>query len=173
MKITATELMKQLKFIQEEITTIHQDDNNKSYVLVEKVTDDNNRSKLVPLYAEEYNFLNNRNRINSLYIEERKIRNLLSIFNTKTLVIGYDFNINEGLVRLAQLKEEIKVLTNLARKSQYESTTNYRNNEVIIYKVSYDIDEAKNYLRKAQKEMSALQVAIDKTNLNSQIDIED
>lgn len=172
MKITATELMKQLKFIQEEITTIHQDDNNKSYVLVEKVTDDNNRSKLVPLYAEEYNFLNNRNRINSLYIEERKIRNLLSIFNTKTLVIGYDFNINEGLVRLAQLKEEIKVLTNLARKSQYESTTNYRNNEVIIYKVSYDIDEAKNYLRKAQKEMSALQVAIDKTNLNSQIEVE-
>lgn len=173
MKITATELMKQLKFIQEEITTIHQDDNNKSYVLVEKVTDDNNKSKLVPLYAEEYNFLNNRNRINDLYLEERKIRNLLSIFNTKTLVIGYDFNINEGLVRLAQLKEEIKVLTNLARKSQYESTTNYRNNEVIIYKVSYDIDEAKNYLRKAQKEMSALQVAIDKTNLNSQIDIED
>lgn len=173
MKITATELMKQLKFIQEEIATIHQDDNNKSYVLVEKVTDDNNKSKLVPLYAEEYNFLNNRNRINDLYLEERKIRNLLSIFNTKTLVIGYDFNINEGLVRLAQLKEEIKVLTNLARKSQYESTTNYRNNEVIIYKVSYDIDEAKNYLRKAQKEMSALQVAIDKTNLNSQIDIED
>ena len=172
MKITATELMKQLKFIQEEIATIHQDDNNKSYVLVEKVTDDNNKSKLVPLYAEEYNFLNNRNRINDLYLEERKIRNLLSIFNTKTLVIGYDFNINEGLVRLAQLKEEIKVLTNLARKSQYESTTNYRNNEVIIYKVSYDIDEAKNYLRKAQKEMSALQVAIDKTNLNSQIEIE-
>lgn len=172
MKITATELMKQLKFIQEEIATIHQDDNNKSYVLVEKVTDDNNKSKLVPLYAEEYNFLNNRNRINDLYLEERKIRNLLSIFNTKTLVIGYDFNINEGLVRLAQLKEEIKVLTNLARKSQYESTTNYRNNEVIIYKVSYDIDEAKNYLRKAQKEMSALQVAIDKTNLNSQIEVE-
>lgn len=172
MKITATELMKQLKFIQEEIATIHQDDNNKSYVLVEKVTDDNNKSKLVPLYAEEYNFLNNRNRINDLYLEERKIRNLLSIFNTKTLVIGYDFNINEGLVRLAQLKEEIKVLTNLARKSQYESTTNYRNNEVIIYKVSYNIDEAKNYLRKAQKEMSALQVAIDKTNLNSQIEIE-
>ena len=172
MKITATELMKQLKFIQEEIATIHQDDNNKSYVLVEKVTDDNNKSKLVPLYAEEYNFLNNRNRINDLYLEERKIRNLLSIFNTKTLVIGYDFNINEGLVRLAQLKEEIKVLTNLARKSQYESTTNYRNNEVIIYKVSYDIDEAKNYLRKVQKEMSALQVAIDKTNLNSQIEVE-
>ncbi len=172
MKITATELMKQLKFIQEEISTIHQDDNNKSYVLVEKVTDDNNKSKLVPLYAEEYNFLNNRNRINDLYLEERKIRNLLSIFNTKTLVIGYDFNINEGLVRLAQLKEEIKVLTNLARKSQYESTTNYRNNEVIIYKVSYNIDEAKNYLRKAQKEMSALQVAIDKTNLNSQIEVE-
>lgn len=173
MKITATELMKQLKFIQDEIATIHQDDNNKSYVLVEKVTDDNNKSTLVPLYAEDYNFLNNRNRINSLYEEERKIRNSLSIFNTKTLVIGYGFNINEGFVRLVQLKEEIKVLTNLARKSQYESTTNYRNNEVTIYKVSYDIDEAKNYLRRAQKELSALQVAIDKTNLNSQIDIED
>ena len=85
MKITATELMKQLKFIQEEIAEIHQDDNNKSSVLVEKVTDDNNKSKLVPLYAEEYDFLNNRKRIDSLYEEERKIRNLLSIFNTKTL----------------------------------------------------------------------------------------
>ena len=168
MKVTATELMKQLKFIEEEINEIHRDDEEKSTVLVEKV-----QASLVPVYAEEYDFAANRSRIKELHSEERRIRNALSVFNNKTLVTGFNFFIQEGLVRIAELKGEIRVLTNLAKRSQFTSSTNYRNNEVSIYKASYSVEDAKKALRDAQRELSALQVAVDKTNLNSEIEVED
>lgn len=171
MKVTATELMKQLKFIEEEINEIHHDDEEKSTVLVEKHNDGNFKSSLVPVYEEEYDFFANRNRIKELHEEERKIRNILSVFNSSTLVDGFDFTISEGLVRITELKSEIKVLTNLAKKKQFSSSNNYLNNEVIIYKASYSIDDAKKVLRASQRELSALQVAIDKTNLNSEIEM--
>lgn len=172
MKVTATELMKQLKYIEEEINDIHRNDEEKSMVLVEKATDTDGKTILVPVYVEEYDFAINRSRIKELHKEERKIRNVLSAFNSKTLVNGFDFTINEGLVRITELRSEIKVLTNLAKKSPFTSSTNYRNNEVIIYKASYSIDDAKKALRTSQRELSALQVAIDKSNLNSEIEIE-
>ena len=108
-------------------------------------------------------------KVKELFDEERKIKNVLNTFNNNTLVDGYDFNINEGLVRLAELKKEISTLTILAKKTQFFSTTNY-NREVSVYKSCYNIEDAKNILKETQRELSALQVAIDKTNLNSSIE---
>lgn len=169
MKITATELMKQLKFVVEEINEIHDDDEAKSLVIVEKHTDFDGNTVLVPICAEEYDFAANRSRIEELHKEERKIRNVLSAFNNRTLVCGFDFTIGEGLVRIMELKGEIKVLSNLAKKSKY-TTFNF-GSETTIYKSCYSIDKARTALKASQRELSALQVAIDKTNLNSEIEI--
>ena len=167
MKVTATELMKQLKFITEEISDVHRTDGEKSKVLMKKEND----NTLVPAYSLEYDFLNNRKRINELFKEERRIKNILSKFNCNTLVQGFDFSINEGLIRIGELKDEIRILSILAKKNEYSSSIS-SNNDVSIFKVTYNIEDAKNALRSAQRELSALQVAIDKTNLNSEIEID-
>lgn len=172
MKVTSTELMKQLKYIEEEINDIHLNDEQDCTVLAEKITDDAGKTVIVPVYASDYDFALNRKRIKELHEEERKIRNVLNTFNNKTLVCGYNFTISEGLVRIAELKGEIRVLTKLSKKGEYSYTTSYRNNEATIYKTTYSVEDAKKALRQAQKELSALQVAIDKTNLNSEINID-
>lgn len=170
MKITATELMKKLKFIEEELNDIYSDDKTNSTVLMEKKTGNDGKTIYDPAFANEYDFASNRKKVKELFNEERKIKNVLNTFNNNTLVDGYDFNINEGLVRLAELKKEISTLTILAKKTQFFSSSPNYNSEISVYKSCYNIEDAKNILKETQRELSALQVAIDKTNLNSSIE---
>ena len=94
---------------------------------------------------------------------------MLNDFNTKTKVIGYDFNINEGLVRLAQLKEEVRHLTAMLNKGRYYRD-NYRTETTMA---AYNYEIARATLRELQQKLSAIQVAIDKTNLNSVVEYVD
>lgn len=168
MKTSATELMKKLKYIEQEIDDIHRNDEQESYVPVERSNEDG-RVKYVPAYESTYNFLNNRRRIGELYKEEAKIKKVLNEYNQKTKVSGYSFNINEGLIRLGQLKSEVKTLTNLSKHGLF-IRDGYREG---VRKATFEYDEVKEELRKAQKELSALQVAVDRTNLFSEIEYQD
>jgi len=169
MKYSATELMKKLKYIQEEINSIHREDENKSYVPAEK-NRDSGVARYSPLIDSDYDFMENRNRVKELHDEELKIRRVLNKFNHMTLVNGYPFTLNEGLIRLAQVKGEVTALTNMTKRGQYVHDA-YNRDSVCM--AVYNLDEAKEALKTAQRELSALQVAIDKTNLNSEIEYED
>ena len=169
MKISATELMKKLKYLEEEINAIYRDDAESSYVPVDKVLTEDGTRKIVPLYEITYDFEENRKRIEELNKQEVKIRRVLNDFNTKTKVIGYDFNINEGLVRLAQLKEEVRHLTAMLNKGRYYRD-NYRTETTMA---AYNYEIARATLRELQQKLSAIQVAIDKTNLNSVVEYVD
>ena len=163
---TATELMKRLKFIEQDITNVHASDEKDSYVPVVESIDKDGHKSLSPAYDVIYDFMGNREKIKELHKEELKIRKILNEFNQRTLVDGYDITISEGLVRLGQLKKEVSVLTSIIRKGRFIQDT-YREG---IRKATYDDVMAKDELRKAQRELSALQVAIDRTNLTVKIE---
>ena len=167
MKLSATELMKRLKFIEEEINDIHHEDEDKSYVPVTETKVDG-KTTLVPLYETGYNFEANRARIKELHEEEREIKRLLNKFNNETNVIGYDFTVAEGLVRIAELKGEVRVLTNITKGDRY-SYDRYNRGASSLTGVAFDLQKAKEILKGYQRELSALQVAVDRTNLNSSI----
>ena len=166
MKTTATELMKKLKYIEQEISDIHQNDEKDSYVPIIENTDKDGHKTLTPAYEVIYDFMGNREKIKELYKEELDIKKVLNEFNQRTLIDGYNLTISEGLVKLGQLKSEVTVLTNITRRGKYIQDS-YREG---IRKATYDDKLVKDELRKAQHELSALQVAIDRTNLTIQID---
>lgn len=167
MKASATELMKRLKYIENELDDIHtSDENNSSVPVVETVID--KQTKLAELYESTYNFDENRARVQELFQEEREIKKLLNKFNNETLVEGYDFTVAEGLVRIAQLKSEIKVITSITRNGEYFRPDRYSSGGV--KKSVFDIKAAKETLKEYQRALSALQVAVDRTNLNSTIE---
>ena len=168
MRTTATELMKKLKYIEQEIADIHRSDEQEAYVPVERSMEDH-QVKYVPAYQPTYDFLGNRDKIAELYKEEISIKKVLSDFNQKTIVSGYPFNINDALIRLGQLKSEVKALTNLNKTGLFTRET-YREG---LRMATFKPDEVKEQLRKAQKELSALQVAVDRTNLFSEIEYQD
>lgn len=167
MQISATELMKKLKYIEEEINAIHQQDEEKSFVPVAESREDG-VSTLVPLYPSNYDLEENRNRVRNLHEEERRIKKVLNEFNNSQKVSGYDFTIAEGLVRIAELRGEIRVLTNMTKSGAY-AYDRYRSASSSLTKAMFDINMAKEYLRHYQRELSSLQVAVDKTNLTSSI----
>ena len=167
MKSSATELMKRLKYIENELDDIHTSDEiNSSVPVVETVID--KQTKLTELYESTYNFDENRKRAEELFQEEREIKMLLNKFNNETLVEGYDFTLSEGLVRIAQLKSEIRVITSITKNGEYFRPDRYGSSGV--KKSVFDIKAAKETLKEYQRELSALQVAVDKTNLNSTIE---
>ena len=163
---TATELMKRLKFIEQDITNVHASDEKDSYVPVVESIDKDGHKSLSPAYDVIYDFMGNRERIRELYEEESQIKKVLNEFNQRTLINGYNLTISEGLVRLGQLKSEVTVLTNITRRGKYIQDS-YREG---IRKATYDDKVVKDELRKAQRELSALQVAIDRTNLTVEIE---
>ena len=84
MKITATELMKKLKFIEEELNDIYSDDKTNSTVLMEKKTGNDGKTTYDPAFANEYDFASNRKKVKELFDEERKIKNVLNGLNPAT-----------------------------------------------------------------------------------------
>ena len=167
MTVSATELMKTLKYIEEEINEIHRNDVRESYAPVERETVDG-KVVITTLYESTYDFMSNRARIEELHKEERRIKNTLAKFNIETKVIGFDFSVAEALVRIAELKGEIRVLSDIVRTGPY--TLEPYSNAKTFKKALYDLEVARNVLKKYQRELSAIQVAVDKTNLNSTID---
>ncbi len=158
--------MKKLKYIEQEISDIHQNDEKDSYVPIIENTDKDGHKTLTPAYEVIYDFMGNRERIKELYKEELDIKKVLNEFNQRTLIDGYNLTISEGLVKLGQLKSEVTVLTSITRKGKYIQDS-YREG---IRKATYDDKVVKDELRKAQHELSALQVAIDRTNLTVEIE---
>ena len=158
MKTCPTELMKMLKAIETDINEIHQDDESNSVTTVDKTGKE--------LFKSSYNYSENRKKIEELLKKEREIRCVLSQFNSTHNVDGYDFTVCEGLIRLGQLRNEIRMLIYLSRKPEYRSQDDSED----YLKVCYDINQAKKDLKNLQRELSALQIAIDRTNLNSIID---
>ena len=157
-----TELMKALKAIEVEISQIYEQDEKHSAVSIDKDTKE-------PLFESNYNYLDNRRRVNDLQMEERKIKKALSKFNSTTNVEGYNFTVGEGLVKIGQLRREIHILTILTKRAEvFLDSARYSSDD--YKRVCYNIEDAKADLKLAQRELSDLQVAIDRTNLNSNID---
>ena len=163
MQKTPTLLMKELKFLETEAERLHAEDVERSSAPV----NENMEFK----YDTGYSYENNRKEIEKINKEEMKIRSVLAKFNSVTKASGLDLTIAEALVRIGQLKEEIKVLSNLANKKEYSEVNvgGYGSSKTVTFKINYDQNKAIEDLRNLQRELSAIQIAVDKTNLTAVI----
>ena len=164
MNKTPTLLMKELKSLQSEVERLYAEEKERSSAPLNE--------KMEFKYDTGYSYEANRKELDRLFKEELKIRSALAKFNSVTKVEGFDLTIAEALVRISQLKNEVKVLSSLARKAEYSETTlgGYSSAKTVTYKINYDQTKAVEDLKKAQKELSALQIAVDKTNLSTPIE---
>lgn len=164
MKKSPTLLMKELKAIENEIAEIHNSDGRDSSVPV--------NTEYTPRYQSTYSYEENRKRVKELQQREAKIRASLNFFNNTTKVEGFDLTVSEALVKIAQLRSEIKALApmvnhqevfRIAYSSRFETSGE-------IHKTCYDIAKVKEDLKSLQQELATLQVAVDKINLISSVD---
>ena len=163
MEKTPTLLMKELKFLKKEAERLYNAEEERSYAPVNE--------KMSFKYDTNYSYEDTRKELKKIHDEELRIRSALVKFNCTTKVIGYDLTISEALIKIAQLRNEVDSLEELAEKSEYfEDDDDFDDKRPATMKVCYDIKKAKADLRKCEKELTDLQIAVDKTNLTVPID---
>ena len=153
--------MKELKFFQEELKRLYKEDEERSYAPVNE--------KMEYKYETGYSYENNRKKIRNIHEEELKIRSALAKFNATTKVDGLDMTISEALVKIGQLKDEIKVLMPMASRAEIFTEDRYVSSPT-TNKITYSQIKVKDDLTKAQRELANIQMAVDRTNLTALVE---
>ena len=161
---TPTLLMKELNYLRAKAQILNDEYLSRSYAPLNE--------NMEYRYDTGYSYESNRKELERINKEELRIRSTLAKFNSVTKVEGLDLTIAEALVKIGQLKDEIKVLTRLANRTEYEETSvgSYAGSKAITTKINYDQNQVKIDLARLQKELSAVQIAVDQTNLTTQIE---
>lgn len=161
MKLCHSEIMKKIKELNAK----------KEQVLAQE----NKRAKIRFKEAEKkvttkYDYAKTRKQIEEIDAEIRRLKLLLAKANCVVMVDGFNFTIGEALVYLAQLNSRWEVLSTLAENEQLTRSVTY--NGVVEYtECVYNVETAEKDLEKLESEISRLQVAIDRANLNNYIEV--
>ena len=153
--------MKELKYLGEEVKRLYKEDEERSYAPL------NENMELK--YKTGYSYEHNHEEIHKLHAEELRIKSALAKYNSVTVIDEINMTIAEALVKMAQLKEEIKVLSPLADKSEIFKLQNYRYDEE-TYKIVYNQGKVIEDLRQLQRQLSKIQMAVDRINLTALVE---
>lgn len=159
MKKSATEIMKEIKAIKDQIARLYSQEKEYAYKVVTKTTG-------TTIFEKECDFASFREKEEKLINRELQLKVAIDKFNHTTLVDGFGFTIIEGLARLAQLKRSIGYLEKYIKdgivNSNYGETINV---------LTFDREMIEEKIKELTSKRSALLVAIDKTNLNNTIEV--
>ncbi len=118
----------------------------------------------------EYNYGETRYKIQSLDNEIRKNKFILNKANYTTMVDEFNMTLGECIVLLAQLnheKNQIHFLGDRDAVSRYVD----KNGNVQLTAATYDVNICKNDLKAITQKIGRLQIAIDRTNLTTVIEL--
>ena len=156
-----TEIMKDLKKIEEEKNTILKNEMEQSVIKYVSSED-----RIIP----DYNYEQTRKDLDNLYKKEIYLRGLLQKANSTVIVPEFNMTIGDCLVYLAQLAEKSRILKSLANRQAKTRTLQYQK-QVEYSEALYDIETAKKDYDAVQAEIVKLQMAIDRINLTNLIEV--
>ncbi len=161
MKVCHMEAMKEIKALEEEKSHLLEQEDDRCTVSYKE-----NEQKVDTGYCYE----KIRGRIRELDARIRKIKSTLAYANCTVMLEGFDITIGEGLVLLAQLNAEYSRLCYMARYQQL--TRRITPVGVIEYtECLFDTEAVGNEAKALKARISSLQVAIDRANLLSTVEI--
>ena len=166
MKKCNTELMKELKAVQSEIEEL-------SRVALQSSTVNYYEGEEEP--ERDFNYTDFVNQLNALREQESHIKALLAYSNATTKLDGMDITIGEGLIKLAQLNVQLRLLARLKADKQVVKTLKHvafegDKDRVYVTEHLYDPKVIDSDIKALQREISHLQVVIDRTNLTNLIE---
>ena len=161
MKVCNSEAMKYIKELERQKDILLYTENNRSTI---SYKEDEVKQ------ASKYDYETTRKGIEELNEKIRKIKHLLSVANTTTIVDGFNMTIGEALVYLAQLNSEYEQVSRLAARDKVSRRITA--NGVLEYtECVYDPETAEAKQKEIYATIAKLQVAIDRANLTHFIEI--
>lgn len=168
MKYTSSEANKLLKKLNEEKRMLL-DNEGRSSIFNAALGED------VESVRPEYDYSLVRSRLTALNSKIRSVKHSINVFNSTTVVDGFDMTIDEMLIYIPQLTEEKNRLYTLSSRlpKERKSVAGYGNNAVIDYTyANYDIAEAEADYIAVSDLLSKAQTALDVTNNSCTMEID-
>ena len=168
MQYTSASLNKLLKQTSDEVERIKKIESSTATFLVaigEKVED----------ARPEYNYTETQAKINELDAKVRKIKHAINVFNSTTVVDGFDMTIDELLVLIPQLTKQRTKLSGMVNRPEKvrQEPDRYYGKSIIEYSyVNYDIEQAKADYDKVNDMLTKAQLALDKLNNSAVIELD-
>ncbi len=127
---------------------------------------------------KSFNFEEKMNEYNELASKEMKYKFILADVNSKTNLIGYkeDITISCALIKLASLSKQLSFYKSFQCRKQIEKKlipAKFQGDmdRIEVNEKLYDIKKIDEIVLEISREVSRLQVAIDKTNLFTEVEI--
>lgn len=123
----------------------------------------------------KYDYKEVKAELDSLALKIRKLKHAINLFNTTTVISGYDITIDEMLVFIPQLSAKKQKLSEMASRlpKAREEQGHGRASNIIDYRyVNYDIDEVTKDLLAVTDELSDAQLALDLINHSATFEVE-
>ena len=167
MKITSAEANKLLKTLNDDITAILEEEKQ---VCEFNVASGEDEDKLRP----EYDYFDFQARLTALERKVRKIKHALNVFNTTTVVPGFDMTIDEALVYLPQLTRDVHKYSAMKSNPPRRRYDDRYNSKSYIDYIVLNYDRtlvAKDY--ETERDMlCTLQLALDSVNTSKQFEVD-
>ena len=124
----------------------------------------------------EYDYEAIRRKLDELEAKIRKVKHAINMFNTVTVVPGFDMTIDEILIYIPQLsrrKEKLQRMAEKLPKARVQGGYMSRSNIIDYEYINYDREKVQEDLDRVTEELSRAQLALDEVNhtLGPEIDI--
>lgn len=166
MKMTVSDAITMVKTIQRDIRLLLKDE---EYNSTFKAANIENAEELRPAY----DFAETQKKLYEYEDKIRKIKHAINVFNTTTVLPGFDKTVDEMLVYLPQLTDRVSTLREMyfaperERLDVYSKATTY-----IDYKyTNYDKEQVKEEYKKLNNYLTRAQKALDKLNLTETFEV--
>ena len=119
-----------------------------------------------------YDYKETQKRYKELTAEIRKLRHTMNIFNTSTIVPGFDMTVDEMLVYLPQLRERKQTLNEM-RKAPVSGRSSSVLGGVVEYKYcNYSVQKAAEDYKAITDEYAKAHTALDFINATGEIEVD-
>ena len=163
MKMCHSEVIKYIKELESKKNVLlRQESNDCTYTYQDET------SKIVPVY----DYKKTRKAIDILDTKIRKLRHALAVANCTVVVDEFNVTLGEALIMLAQYQNKCQLLSSMSSRQQISQRSSY-SGKMEITCCNYDVEKVVKEYEELRLVIGRLQVAIDRANLTSYVDVED
>ena len=162
MKMCHSEVIKYIKELEsKKRVLLRQESNDCTYSY------QNETNKIVP----NYNYKKTRQAVDALDTKIRKLRHALAVANCTVMVEEFDVTLGEALVMLAQYQSKCELLSEMSSRQQISQRSSY-GGLMEVTCCNYDVEKVLKEYEELRLVIGRLQVAIDRANLTSFVEVE-
>ena len=119
-----------------------------------------------------YDFRQTQAKLEEICSRIRKVKHAINVFNSTTVLPGYDMTIDQVLVYMPQLRQRQATLAQMSSRLPKQRCGHYGSSTIIDYDyANYDIEEVRAESEKLAEEVRNIQTALDVLNNTVEFEI--